>query len=179
VKFASWKEIFEGAGMIAIIASLLFVGMQLKQSQQIGISDVVANRNERNNALTQQIIENADIWHKACIGEPLDPVSRHVASAIFNSYVDNLLSAWITSGSGLIRSEPLREQIINNAAAQLWSHPGLRDMLHTREAWQKAAAASPGGTLFTDVSRRLHVRLQELLDSDLEPQEGTGLCGLL
>jgi hypothetical protein len=38
VKFAEWKEIVELIGIVAIVASLLFVGLQLKQSHEIALA---------------------------------------------------------------------------------------------------------------------------------------------
>lgn len=36
--FSRWKDIAELAGLVAIIASLIFVGLQLKQSQEIALA---------------------------------------------------------------------------------------------------------------------------------------------
>ena len=38
LKFTNWKDIAELTGIVAIVASLLFVGLQLKQSQEIAIA---------------------------------------------------------------------------------------------------------------------------------------------
>lgn len=38
MKFSQWKDIAELVGLVAIVASLIFVGLQLKQSQDIALA---------------------------------------------------------------------------------------------------------------------------------------------
>lgn len=44
MKKDSWKHLAELVGIVAIVASLLFVGLQLKQSQDIAIAEQYQNR---------------------------------------------------------------------------------------------------------------------------------------
>ena len=44
MKNYDWKSIAELVGIVAIVASLVFVGLQLKQSQEIAIADQYQNR---------------------------------------------------------------------------------------------------------------------------------------
>jgi hypothetical protein len=44
MKFNDWKNVAELIGIAAIVASLIFVGLQLKQSQEIAIADQYQNR---------------------------------------------------------------------------------------------------------------------------------------
>ena len=71
--------------MTAIVLSLLFVGLQLRQSQQLAVEEGINYSNERQNAIRDLIVANAEIWQKACAGEPLDPVSRIIAAKIFDA----------------------------------------------------------------------------------------------
>ena len=38
MKSMNWKDVVEFVGIAAIVASLLFVGLQLKQSQEIAVA---------------------------------------------------------------------------------------------------------------------------------------------
>ena len=71
MKFAGWKDLVEIVGIVAIIASLIFVGLQLKQEQQIAISEIAQADEGSSTRLDLAIIENADLWLKANIGEIL------------------------------------------------------------------------------------------------------------
>ena len=46
MKFADWKGIAEHVGIVAIVASLLFVGLQLKQSHEIALATQYQSRAE-------------------------------------------------------------------------------------------------------------------------------------
>ena len=45
--------------MTAIVLSLLFVGLQLRQSQQVAVEEVISYSNERQNAIRELIVANA------------------------------------------------------------------------------------------------------------------------
>ena len=42
----SWKDVAELVGIIAIVASLIFVGLELRQSQQIAIAGQYQDRTD-------------------------------------------------------------------------------------------------------------------------------------
>jgi len=66
-----WRNTAEALGIIAIVGSLIFVGLQLKQSEEIAI------REGLNNTLTSLIesrsdyYDNADVWVRGNAGEEL------------------------------------------------------------------------------------------------------------
>ena len=179
MRSASLKEIVEIIGIAAIVGSLIFVGFQLQQSEQIGISDAVANRNERVNALRTQIIENAAVWHKACAGEPLEPDERHVAAAIYDIYSLNIRSSWITSTGGLINSDRLQRQIIYTAAMQLWAFPGLEKLEQARTSIRELRGITVQDGRNSALFQGINNRLAELNSSDVQPDVDIALCGII
>ena len=44
MKKMNWKDIAESVGIAAIVASLIFVGMQLRQSQEFAVADQYQDR---------------------------------------------------------------------------------------------------------------------------------------
>lgn len=72
MKSRDWKEIAELIGIAAIVASLIFVGLQMKQAQDIAQAErrslVASNEIEVANVITA----NAEIWVKGLAGEELD-----------------------------------------------------------------------------------------------------------
>ncbi len=71
---------------VGVIAGIIFLGVEMGQSQRIALSDMyintVANQIEADNA----IADNADIWSKGNAGEELTPAEF----AIFSGLVRNI-----------------------------------------------------------------------------------------
>ena len=78
MKGATWKDTAELVGIGAIVVSLIFVGMQLRQEQEIAraqaLGDYVAGRIEYLIGMTAY----ADVLVKANSGAQLDAVEAHV-----------------------------------------------------------------------------------------------------
>lgn len=71
IKPNSLKDIAELVGFAAIIASLVFVGLQLRQSEVIARSELNATVLANKIAVNATIIEHADIWERGNRGEKL------------------------------------------------------------------------------------------------------------
>ncbi len=61
MKFENWKGGAELVGIVAIVASLVFVGIQLKQSQDIAASQIYQERTNASVAAAIAIAQNKDI----------------------------------------------------------------------------------------------------------------------
>ena len=83
MKSNNWKDFAERIGIAAIVASLIFVGLQMRQAEVIAKSEMhasyLANRIEMHAA----IIEHSDIWKRGNKGEKLEEDE----SAIFSRQV--------------------------------------------------------------------------------------------
>ncbi len=74
VKETGWKDIAELIGIVAIVASLIFVGLQLKQSQEIAISSQYQARLDSIIAVKGNLLQSDSLIHvirKVENGEPL------------------------------------------------------------------------------------------------------------
>jgi len=67
----NWKDIAELLGIAAIVASLIFVGMQLRQDRQIANSDSLAAEQILDIEVAALIDQRRDVWRKGLTGEPL------------------------------------------------------------------------------------------------------------
>jgi hypothetical protein len=71
LKTTNWKSIVELLGITAIVASLIFVGLEMRQAREIAMSDGAlangANEIERHNA----IAANSEIWRSGNSGKEL------------------------------------------------------------------------------------------------------------
>jgi hypothetical protein len=122
MKFANWKDIAELIGITAIVASLIFVGLQMRQTLEIARNEDgynrVANQIEANNAK----FEHADIWLRGNAGEKLDRVDAMI-------YKELLRTAWNTAYWGNRSDQQLgisADTLIHDFAWFLHQNPGAR-----------------------------------------------------
>jgi len=78
MKFKEWNEIAELIGIVAIVASLIFVGLQMKQSQEIARADRFEQRIANVIEMRNTINEYANIWAKGNSGDELSEIDSIV-----------------------------------------------------------------------------------------------------
>ena len=71
MKTMNWKGLVEGVGISALIASLVFVGLQVRQSQEIAIAETFLSILSSEIEVLNSRSAYADIWAKANNGEEL------------------------------------------------------------------------------------------------------------
>ena len=72
MKISNWKETAELIGIAAIVASLIFVGLQMRQAAEIARAELVSGNLASEIEASAVYIENADIWRRGNAGEDLD-----------------------------------------------------------------------------------------------------------
>ncbi len=72
MKRTNWKEIAELIGIATIIASLVFVGLQLKQAQSIALNEVAVTVEANEIALFSAFRADWDIWQRGNAGDDLE-----------------------------------------------------------------------------------------------------------
>ena len=177
MKSASWKDTAEFVGITAIVLSLIFVGLQIRQSQQIAIEEVINNSNERQNAIRELIVANADIWHRACLGEPLDPAERVIAARIYGAWRDHVFGEYVLRRDGVRQSDLDQREIIEEVVAQHWIYPGLDELRRSRSNWHNGAVGDWSTSIDDAETERFVKRAEELRSSDIERTGDTAWCG--
>ena len=86
MKFEKFNEIAELVGIVAIVASLVFVGLQMQQSHKIALSDNYLQKVANQIAANDAIAEHPDVFLRGNAGEDLSPEEM----AIYTSQVGNL-----------------------------------------------------------------------------------------
>ncbi len=71
MKPRNWKSYAELIGIVAIVASLLFVGMQLRQDRQLAEFETLAAEQMADLELARFLEEKGGIWRKGLADEPL------------------------------------------------------------------------------------------------------------
>jgi predicted permease len=69
MKPLNWKDAIELFGIAAIVASLIFVGLQLQQEQQIAVTETFGDLSQSVVDLNLEIGNHMDIWQRGLNGE--------------------------------------------------------------------------------------------------------------
>ena len=88
------KRTVELIGIVALVASLLFVGLQLQQSQAITRFEGITDGATRNIAYRTLIADNADVWSRGCLAEDLTLEDQVIFAKLHSSYIDNAYAQW-------------------------------------------------------------------------------------
>ena len=128
MKKSNWKDTAELIGILAIVVSLVFVGMQIMQSQTIATAerfDMTVNNRLFKNDL---IIQHSDLLAKANSGEPLSESERisitHLidslwSEAFFSFRANQILDAPGEAGARIVFSRFLYQ---NPGARREWQN---------------------------------------------------------
>ena len=126
---AQWKDLFEVVGFVALIASLIFVGMQIRQEHTIAQAQNAADFDDTMIEYARVINANRDVWIQGLEGAELsvqDQVTFEVvAFAVWQKF------------NGLYRRNRLLDQedgmlAARQLAAELFTYPGLRQYVLSR-----------------------------------------------
>ena len=136
---SNWRDIAELVGIAAIVASLIFVGMQMRQSQVIAIAETYMSILPSEIEVRSAVNEHADLWHKANNGGDLTGAE----SVIFRNLVANLSSQTHRSMNQLRRlghTGAARNQV-HNFASFLFQNPAARRVWEAQqEIWTRHSA---------------------------------------
>jgi hypothetical protein len=123
LKTTNWKDIAELIGIAAIVASLLFVGMQMRQDQEIAIVETRGDATAAMIGLTDSLKGKENIWRKGLDGAPLTDAEQIQFLALAKVVDSQFFTLWIRwSRIGPVNPNAAAMQY----AYALYSHPGLR-----------------------------------------------------
>ena len=72
-KLREWLEI---VGILAVVASLVFVGLEIRQSGRTAYDESLSSDYASIVSVETAIAENADVWLRGCRAEDLNDVDR-------------------------------------------------------------------------------------------------------
>jgi hypothetical protein len=129
LKANKWKDGAELVGIVAIVASLIFVGLQLRQDQTIAGSQVFADYVATDIAFQATIADYSDILVKGNAGTPLNEVERHQLRILMQAAEDRIYQhgrAAQALGLGMGRSERTFASFLyrNPVAMEAWIEVG-------------------------------------------------------
>ena len=130
---ANWKDVAELVGIAAIVASLIFVGFQLKQDRAIALAESQGALEESYNAINSFISEHADIWLKGQRNEDLSDEEEVIMSRLVSSlhrrarYAAAMRRNLDRPGKAALR-DLARELYHNPGARRIWEIESAREI---------------------------------------------------
>jgi hypothetical protein len=176
LKLSSWKDTAEFVGITAIVASLVFLGLQIKQSEDVASTEIFIAYQEARKSYERLIVENADIWHRACVGDELTPSEKLIASQIFEAYLNTNYVGWQTARIGIALTSV--DERVYAFAANMHRFPGFRMIDESHRGWAKLGTANSTDDT-EDYSSAILARVIELRQLEPEPVADPRWCGHL
>lgn len=120
----NWKNAAELVGMVAIVASLIFVGLELRQSHDIALTDSGWSRLLSEIESRRAIYQFPEIWAKGNAGEELNPAE----TVIYRTLIRDLNTLEYHKYSNAIRldNENASDMARRDLAGFLFENPGAR-----------------------------------------------------
>jgi hypothetical protein len=172
-KLHDWLQL---VGMAAIVLSLIFVGLQLRQSEHAALVDLTESSVTRGVEMSTLMSENADVWLRACADEELSSPERIIANNIYFRYFQGNFNSWIryeTTGVGPLDSSFL----IDAFAANIHRYPGFRKMALSWTAWAERGARVDHSSA-EQYKEAVFRRLSELEKEEPNPSADIAWCGI-
>ena len=119
----NWKTVAELVGIAAIVGSLVFVGIQLRQEQEIAIVDTYGPVVESNVAVLSLIGENPEIWEKGLLGDELSTSDEIIFSGMVRAVFSRHAQMYIRFAR-IGPGDP--KEIMKDFAYAIYTFPGLR-----------------------------------------------------
>jgi len=126
-----WKNSAELIGVLAIVASLVFVGLQMRQAQEIAYSELDVSLLAIHADTADLITANSEVWVKGSVGDELSVPE----TAVFTELVKLLNGRWFVEyrhANSLGRAD-IAETILHDWSAFLYQNPGARRAWKSRE----------------------------------------------
>ena len=175
MKKTNWRNAAELIGIAAIVASLIFVGLQLKQSDEIALAEALENVTAIGIEERALIAAHADTWQKACLGEQLTEQESVIAANIFFNYVQNSFNSWIRISETGIGGTSARYYIDSNAA-NIHRYPGFKQIFLSYSGWSELGARN-AGELVAEYLAAVLQRVSELEGLEPNPTADVMWCG--
>ncbi len=169
-----WLQI---VGMIGIMASLIFVGVQVRQTQRVGEGQEATGFIELSLALRTLQIDNIEVWQKVCSGEDLEGDERQKGALLFKAYVEFSYTGGVATQVNMMQAD--HDIFAHRLAANLHRYPGFAKMMEANGAWsrqgEKAVEHDERMRLFVS---HVTARLAELQELEPNPDYDLMWCGV-
>lgn len=169
----SWLQVL---GMFGVIASLVFVGMQIRQTDVIASAEIQESAAVRNLATMELMADNIDVWQRGCVGAELTPAEQALMAKIYWAYVVNTFNGWRRLQRTDYRDASGQAQI-DAFAANIHRYPGFRNLHESRLAWDELLGGSTRGATVERFYKLISNKVEDLSRLEPNPQYDGTWCG--
>jgi hypothetical protein len=162
MNFARIKEYVELAAIVAILASLIFVGLQIRQEREIAATASVASAAEGRKQLAELISDNSEVWVKGLAGHPLSEYDIVVFRALADAQRLDYYASWYRASR--LNHVPM-ERFPIQYAAELIENPGLLKFWREQEVKRRAIREQSVATLTSDWNSAVNEQLELLIQN--------------
>jgi hypothetical protein len=143
VKLREWLEII---GILAVVASLVFVGIEIRQTSRAALEESFVGDLGTMIALEEIVVENSDVWLRGCRAEELNDVERVQFTRMYHMHEFLFFMRWLQRRSddrqhGL---EPVSQQGTAAGMGSAWCLAAARTRPHAIPALARAGRSSGG-----------------------------------
>ena len=172
-KLNDWLQV---AGIFALVASLVFVGLQMKQAEEIGQGEATSYILESTNSFRNTIIDNAEVWRRGCMGEELSDGDQSRFANMYSSYIATVYWLWLSNDIGVIQFDA--GTLESAFAANIHRYPGIAKLGLSKRYWGAEGSKVDliGIERFTAA---FQARLTKLREIEPEPLSNPDWCGSL
>ena len=124
MKSIGWKDGAELVGILAIVASLIFVGLEMRQAQEIAMSERAVNMLMSDIEVRRPIYEFPDIWARGNAGEELNRSEAVIYSALIRDI--NAYAYQRRYSASFMDDQPAFIAASWDMAGFLYENPGAR-----------------------------------------------------
>ena len=162
MKKTNWREIAELIGIAAIVGSLIFVGLQMRQTQSIALNDMSYNRIFSGIDANSTKFEYAELWVRGNANEDLD----RAEAMIYKELIRESWNRAFFNNQTAVRLGGASNMSIHDYAYFLYKNPGAR------KVWEADAdernrhrtlllGQAPGGIAMQDIVRSDLIKLTQ------------------
>ncbi len=177
MKTETWKQIAEAIGVAAIVGSLIFVGLQIRQEDDIARLELIDRSTDQQRELQQWIADNADLWMRGCAGSDLNEAEEAVFQSIVRIYISQAYNRWVARHAITDQTGAGGQYIIDAIAANAHRYPGFRAAYGEMRSWA-AEGRRFNDDYLAEYRRALDTRLAELAEIEPDPNWDLKHCGM-
>ena len=171
-KLNDWLQL---VGLFGIMASLFFVGMQVRQTQAIGEGESATNFIESTVAARAMLAEHADVWVRGCLNEELSVADQAVFAQLYRAYSQTSYFAWLAARNGILDVDA--DTVTNAFAANIHRYPGFAFTGTDWRDWSKEGLGENHEDVRT-FATTIGTRIAELRVVDPDPMYDVKWCGM-
>jgi len=125
----NWRTIAEAIGITAIVVSLVFVGIQLRQDRQLAQVASFGSTTESANALAELVQSHSQVWVQGLDGEELTDAELAVFMSMIRAVESRYMNFFIRwQAAGVESLDP--ETQIRFFAYYIYMYPSLRTVFN-------------------------------------------------